>query len=175
MRHTARLVDLAQHLCGSTACGDGTAAAAAATAAAAAALTDEELREYAREGLVVPKGWRLPGATDVSRLQQLVRRTLAVTCERSPPALMPVAPHLPTNLYGAHGRDIPEELAASWICLARHPDILSLVHSVLGPDMCGAAFVAGLQWPGYFCPATLDCEHHGAGIVACARVCVVWG
>jgi hypothetical protein len=160
---------LARHLCAST--GGGEEGTTAAAVAASAALTEEELQEYVREGLVVPKGWRLPDAMAVARLRDLVQRTLAVTCECSPPVLMPVGPHLPTNLYGSHGRDIPEELAASWMRLAMHPNILALVHSVLGPDVYVAVF-ARLR---LICSSLAVCGPHPLTVSMSDRIVVCVG
>ena len=80
-------------------------------------LTPEEERAYALDGLVVPQAQLSPGAT--AALQDLVERTLAVTCAADPPVEMPVAPHCPTNLYGGHGDPIPEDVASMWMALAR--------------------------------------------------------
>lgn len=100
---------------------------------AALALSDRELREYNEQGLVVPRCCL--GKTYIARLQRLVESTLDITCARDPPVQMPVGPHLPTNLYAAHGMPIPDQLARDWMGLARHPDILGMVRSVLGPDV----------------------------------------
>eukprot|EP01052_Picozoa_sp_SAG31_P000062 SAG31_NODE_2_length_46263_cov_45.908043_32_plen_354_part_00 len=99
----------------------------------ALALSERELQEYNQQGLVVPR-CRMDGAA-VLRLQSLVESTLDITCACEPPVQMPVGPHLPTNLYAAHGMPIPDRLARGWMGLARHPDILGMVQSVLGPDV----------------------------------------
>jgi hypothetical protein len=96
-------------------------------------LSAEEMREYERHGLVVPSAQLSPGTT--AAVQDLVVRTLAVTCSADPPVQMPIAPNCPTNLYGAHGPPIPADIAAEWMALCRHPAILDRVQSVLGPDI----------------------------------------
>ena len=63
-------------------------------------LTEAELAEYEEAGLVVPR-CQLSGAA-VAMLQRLTLETLAITCAADPPVEMPVGPHCPTSLYGAH-------------------------------------------------------------------------
>ena len=96
-------------------------------------LSAEEMEEYERHGLVVPAAQLSPSTT--AALQDLVVRTLAVTCSADPPVQMPIAPNCPTNLYGAHGPAIPADIAVEWMALCRHPAILDRVQSVLGPDI----------------------------------------
>ena len=96
-------------------------------------LSAEEAREYERHGLVVPAAQLSAGTT--AALQDLLVRTLAVTCSADPPVEMPIAPNCPTNLYGAHGPAIPTEIATEWMALCRHPAILDRVQSVLGPNI----------------------------------------
>jgi hypothetical protein len=105
---------------------------AAAARSAAGGLTAEEESAYRRDGLVVPCA-QLSAAT-TAMLEDVVVQTLAVTCAAEPPVEMPVAPHCPTNLYGAHGAPIPEEVAAVWMALCRHPAILDRVATILGED-----------------------------------------
>lgn len=96
-------------------------------------LSMEETKDYERHGLVVPAARLSPSTT--AALQDLLLRTLAVTCSADPPVEMPIAPNCPTNLYGAHGPAIPAGVAAKWMALCRHPAILDRVESVLGPDI----------------------------------------
>lgn len=96
-------------------------------------LSQADLAEYSRDGLVVPRFHLAPAA--VAALQVAVEETLEVTCAADPAVEMPVAPHCPTNLYAGHGHPIPESLAAVWMSLARHPIVLGLVRSILGPDI----------------------------------------
>lgn len=106
----------------------GEAGLAVLDASSNSGLTAEERVAYDQHGLVVPSAVLSPATA--AALQTLVKRTLEVTCAASPPVEMPVAPHCPTSLYGRHGSPIPEDIAAVWMALCRHPTILDKVCSV---------------------------------------------
>ena len=96
-----------------------------ATATRKTRLSDDEIRTYREEGLVIPD-YRLP-----EELLVRMRREVDALIDRHPD----VRPELlsgPHNPWGQSARVLGTE---TWLEFCRHPEILDMVEQLIGPDI----------------------------------------
>lgn len=91
-------------------------------------LSDDEIKTYQQQGLVIPAGFRLPEASlkQIQRLYQKLLEDNQGNPDFSPDFIL--GPHLDANgTYGIKGDP-------GWLELARNEDILNMIEQLIGAD-----------------------------------------